>query len=204
MKLLDILLRPKKGIDEIREDGLGQAAFFLVTLILFVFLFLTYTYLQQINAYLQQIGLGITITPKVYILAYVGFSVFFIILAFFRCWIIHLFVRLFKGKHGYAETYKALVYGRAPEYISAPLLFLIFILVLRGMYLWVIIPGLLVAGLSVYQMVLRSSALASLQGLSKGKAFLSIYVLGFIVQLLVLVVIEVILILLFLVVRSIG
>lgn len=77
MRFLDILLRPKKGIDDIREDGLGQAALFLVTLILFVFLFLTYTYLQQINAYLEQIGMGITITPKVYILSYVGFSEFF-------------------------------------------------------------------------------------------------------------------------------
>ncbi|MGM5488950.1 MAG: YIP1 family protein [Nanobdellota archaeon] len=193
MKLTEILLKPREAFVRIhKEKGLKQTSIFLVSLVLFVLLFLTYSYLTQINAYLSAMGFGITITPKVYIISYLGLSIFFIGMAYLRYWIIHWFVRLFKGPYGYAETCKALVYGRAPEYFSAPLfLGIVLLMPLRNQYLWLIVLlGLLFVGISLYQVVLRTGALAEFQKLSKTKAFLSIYVLGFVVQLLILVVIE--------------
>ena len=195
-RIRDVILHPDTSFKSIqKEKGIRNGFRFLTYLILFVLLFLTYTYLRQINSYLEIVNLAggrqlsIAITPQSYVIAYLGFAVLFILLSFFRYWVIHWFVLLFGGSYPYKETYKAMVYSRAPEYISAPLLLGIVLLMtfVRGPFalLGILVLGLPFLAISIYQMVLRTKALAKLQHISYLKSFLAIYVLGMITLLLI-------------------
>ena len=203
-----ILLSPNKFFGAIdKDDNFMRHLLFHVILVLFIMIFLTYTYIQQINAYvsvlaektgfsvLQQIPLNLS----TYMAFYVSLAIIFILLSFMRYWIVHWFVIIFNGKYGYVQTYKAIIYARAPEYFSAPV-FLVIILLLPFagnlfIVLLLIFFIILFIAISIYQMYLKTKGLSRLQKISPLKSFLSIYVLGLLVQLFIVGVIELILIL---------
>ncbi len=204
-----VLLNPKNFFKKIEKDKTFSKHFvFLVILVFFVMLFLTYTYIQQINQYInifaQQLGIEhiigqIPLNLTTYAIFYFSLAFIFILLSFLRYWITHWFVLLFKGKRPYRETYKAMVYGKAPEYITAPL-FLALLLLLPFITNPIAIVAMVIIAipfiaLSIYQIYIKTIGLAKLQKISNLKSFLSIYVLGFITQLLIVGVIELILLL---------
>lgn len=205
----EVLLTPNKFFKRIEKDKkFSRHLIFLVVLVFFIMLFLTYTYIQQINQYItafaDQLGVGhiieqIPLNLTTYAIFYFSLAIIFILLSFMRYWITHWFVLLFNGKKPYRETYKAMVYGRSPEYITAPLLLgliLLFPFIANPLAIAaIVVIAIPFLALSIYQIYIKTIGLASLQKISKLKSFLSIYVLGFITQLLIVGVIEVILLL---------
>jgi hypothetical protein len=93
-----------------------------------------------------------------------------------------------------------MVYSLTPEYISAPILLIMLILFpisisLKNIFLWILFTILLIIfiGLAIYQIYLRTKYLSELQSISIIKSFLSIYILGFIGQIFLSIIIALIL-----------
>lgn len=191
-----------------KEKSFKTQTIFLVSVVFFIFLFLTYNYIQQINRMLELTAqyFGISIIDKIpltfqtYLIFYLSLVVLYLLLAFLRYWVTHWFVLLFKGKGGYRETYKAMVYTRAPEFFSAPMLLLttafLPVAISAGKPLLWLAWGLFLITflcLSIYQIYLRTKGLAKIQNLSYLESFLSIYILGQITQLVIIFTVEAIL-----------
>jgi hypothetical protein len=205
----DVLLDPHKFFKKVHsEKGMRKQFIFITVFALISFIFLTYSYVQELNRYIEMLNrfMGVEMdafemTFMTYLLIYGFLVVLYIVLSFLRYWITHWFVLLFKGVHGYQQTYKAMVYTLAPEYLTAPLMALfalLFVLPKSALViLLLILTGVPMLGLMLYQVYLRTVGLSKLQGISYVESFLSIYILGFILQLIIVTVAEVLLILVF-------
>ncbi len=203
-----ILMTPNRFFNTIDKDNnFMRHILFQVFLILFIMIFLTYTYIQQINAYVsflaEKTGFSllnqIPLNLSTYIAFYLSLAIIFIILSFLRYWIIHWFVILFRGSHGYKQTYKAIVYARAPEYFSAPIFLAIILLIPFAESIYVIVSiiffTIIFLAISIYQMYLKTKGLSKLQKITPLKSFISIYFFGLIGQLLIVGIIELVLLL---------
>ncbi|MFW6449491.1 MAG: YIP1 family protein [Nanoarchaeota archaeon] len=207
-KIKQVLLEPERFFNSVKkEKGFKAQTVFLITVVFFVFLFLTYNYIQQINSFLhllaQYYGLTafnhIPLNIKTYAIFYFSLVILYLLLALLRYAVTHFFVKLFNSNATYQETYKAMVYTRSPEFFSAPILLILTILfpfALAKPILWSIWGVFFLAflALSIYQIILRTKGLAKLQKISYLKSFLSIYIFGQIMQLIIILTIEVLLV----------
>jgi hypothetical protein len=203
----DVMLRPKEFFKKVEHDkGIHKELQYLVVCSLVVFLFLTYHYIIKLNQYFAKLNefVGVDTLPHIpettqmFLLFYASLVFLTIALSFLRYWVTHWFVILFHGKHGYEHTYRAMVYTLTPEYLSAPLILIttIYSIFLQKTWWGYLILGVLASAtlaIAIYQMYLRTIGLSSLQKISKLQAFLSIYVLGLIVQMMIILIVEVIL-----------
>ena len=209
-KIKKVLTSPDDFFSSVKaEKYYRKQTVFLVSVVFFVFLFLTYNYIQQVNSMLKITAeyFGITaidkipLTIKTYFIFYLALVVLYLILAILRYWVTHLFVILFKGKGGYQQTYKAMVYTRAPEFFSAPILLIMAILLPLAIatskpvfwILWILFL-LVFLSLSIYQIILRTKGLAKLQNITYMQSFLAIYILGQITQLAIIFAVELLLV----------
>ncbi|MBN2457787.1 YIP1 family protein [Candidatus Woesearchaeota archaeon] len=190
-----VMISPKRFFASIKkEKGIRHSFTFLTALVLVTFVFLTYHYIEQLNNYLSifdrwlNISLPVEIPLNVtnYALLYIIFCITFLLLTFVRYWLTHIWVRVFRGKHGYSETYKAMSYSNTPDYISVPFLVASAIILpfaieknSIALILLSVIFLVITLVLSIYQMYIKTLGLSHLQGISKAKAFISIYILGF-------------------------
>lgn len=205
----DIIRDPEGFLKSIKDEhGIRKPLRFLTLFTFVVFIFLTYYYLDQINMILEEMAGMLGTTPvtvpvnmQTYVIAYLSFVVLYVVIAFLRYYIIHFFAWLFGAKHRYDQSYKALTYSLAPEYISTPIFVALVALLpmmvfqrttaLVAVFVILLIPYLVVFFYTIY---LRILALARLQDIAMWKSLVSIYVLGFIGQVAVLAVLELILI----------
>ncbi|MGM5482913.1 MAG: YIP1 family protein [Nanobdellota archaeon] len=208
-----IITKPNNFFKRVeKEKDYKKQTIFLVVVVFFIFLFLTYTYINRINEALRFLAetfgfKGIENIPlniKTYCVFYLSFSVLYFGLALLRYTFIHWFVKLFKGKNKFDATYKAMVYTRAPEFVTAPLILIIslafsFGFLSNNILIWIIfgVSLIIFLVLSIYQVILRTWGLAKLQEFSYFKSFIIIYILSSIAQLMVVFVLEVILITIF-------
>lgn len=175
---------------EIRKESLAGSFIFLTIFALISYLYLTLYYIDQINEALAAFDISIQLTLLNFLIWYLAFVAFFLVMSIFRFFFIHLFVRLFKGKAGYKETYKSLSYSVAPNYYTMPLFILLLIGYASSMLLFYIILPLYIIAV-IYTIYLRSTALSNTQKIGFWKALLSIYVFGTILQLIAIVLIEI-------------
>ena len=176
---------------EIRKESVASSFIFITIFALVSYIYLTFFYIDQINEALARFDITIQLTLVNFLIWYFAFVAFFLVMSIFRFFFIHLFVKLFKGKAGYKETYKSLSYSVAPNYYTMPLFILLLIGYASNMLLfYIILPFYMIA--VIYTIYLRSTALSNTQGIGFWKALLSIYVFGTILQLIAIIIIEVI------------
>jgi hypothetical protein len=192
-----------------KEKDFRRVINFLTVFALSVFVVLTFHYLKVFNSFTLTLNdaLGVELFSQIplnlatYIVLYVISVAVFLGLSFLRYHVTHLYVHWLGGKHDYKQTYKALVYTLTPEYLSMPLLVAIGLLLPIAyatksilLYMVVGVSVILIIGLGLYQVYLRTIGLSRLQSISYVRSFLCIYVLGFLTQMLIVLFIEVVLI----------
>ena len=194
-----------------KEENIKRALrYFSIFTIIFL-LFTTYYYLTNINAAFQEISIAtglefieIPVNTNTFILFFLFFTVFFIAFAFARYWFVHLFVKLFREKATYKDTYKALSYSVAPGYLGGPFLLGWFLIIpfldkAWGLTLFVIFMAAYIL-LELYSLYLRSKALSIMHSISFWKAFLSIYILGFLALIIAVIAIYIVLVILIMII----
>lgn len=191
-KTVDILKQKEDVFQDIaKEKGLKNAViYFSLFTILFVLVSTNY-YLQKLTEITQQaidiLGLNVVLQIPNTIQFAVIFAITFILsliaMTFLKYWIIHLFVKIFKIKSTYQNTYKALSYSVGPGYLAMPffLLCLAIFPMLDSFLTWLVflISFAFAIVLEGYGMYLRSVILSKIQKISVIKSFIAIYILGF-------------------------
>jgi len=198
----EIMHQPKEFFKKVHDDkGLRREVQFLTVLSFVIFIFLTYTYLDQLNSVFSRINdyLGediftlIQVNIQNYLYIYLALAVSFILISFMRYWVTHWFVILLGGRQGYQQTYRAMVYSLAPEYVYAPLfaismISLPFVIAWGNAIAWTIWLVVFVLYMipSLYEIYLRIVALSILQKISYWRSFAAIFILGYVTQLILL------------------
>jgi len=139
------------------------------------------------------------------LLLYVAVLLFLFLFTNLKYWVAHWFVIIWNRKAEFKRTYAVLTYGGTPGWLAMPFFLLATVtgalaLSRGGVALWVVaVLGascwLALEGYSIY---LRIYGLAENQSITRWQAFLSVYVLGLLAYLVVLVVVEAVLVLILL------
>ena len=169
------------------------------------FLIITYHHIVIYNYYLRflkQLGLDsfltqfnfdssvfseVTINWHVFVVAYIFLLLSSIMITFFWYWLTHLFVKLFGGKHGYDQTYKAMTYSLSVDYLTLPA-FIVSIISLTSSissgslisFVIFIISTILYLIPSFYRLYIRLVGLEKLQEITKVRAFVAAYILPYV------------------------
>jgi hypothetical protein len=107
-----VLTKPKGFFKAInKEKGIKQAYLYFIAFSLFANLFI-------VPYYLKVALLEASISS--YIIVYILLSLINLGFIFVSVGIIHLFVLMVGGRKGFYQTFKAIVYGKTPQFISAP------------------------------------------------------------------------------------
>lgn len=186
----DIILKPKDFFAKIKkEKGIKNAfLYFLMFAVITSFLSVLYFYRAVSIAKMPQIELipG-SIFLVVMIILYILILLFTLLYTFIMSGIIHLFVLLMKGKKGFYQTFKVLVYGNTPQYLLSIITSPIYIIVfpkffgLKQMplefFVWFIpsvILGLLVF---IYIIYLQTIGIKNLHEIPAFRAFAAVFLL---------------------------
>ncbi|MFP4524454.1 MAG: YIP1 family protein [Candidatus Woesearchaeota archaeon] len=136
------------------------------------------------------------------LLLYLAVFLFLFLFTNLKYWIAHWFVIIWNREAEFKRTYAVLTYGGTPGWLAMPFFLLATVTgamaVSRGaVALWVVavIAGLCWLALEGYSIYLRIYGLAQNQRITKWQAFLSVYVLGLLAYLVILVVFEAVLVL---------
>lgn len=139
------------------------------------------------------------------LLLYVAVLLFLFLFTNLKYWIAHWFVALWNRRAEFKRTYAVLTYGGTPGWLAMPFFLLATVtgaaaLSGGGVVLWVVagIGGSCWLALEGYSIYLRIYGLAKNQRITKWQAFLSVYVLGLLAYLVILVIVEAVLVLILL------
>jgi hypothetical protein len=129
-----------------------------------------------------------------------------------KYWIAHWFIKIWNKKASFKYTYAILTYGGTPGWLAMPFSALFFYFLYKATVMHSSIDWLLTMlsltiwlGLEGYSIYLRVFALAKKQKISKVQAVISVYVLGLLAYLFIVMIIEfVLLFIVFLTLRVIG
>lgn len=191
-KTVRILKREEDVFQDIsKEKGLKNAViYFSLFTILFVLVSTNY-YLERLTEITQAvanvIGLDLALeipnTTQFAVIFAITFLLSLIAMTFLKYWIVHLYVKLFRMKSSYEDTYKALGYSVGPGYLAMPFFLLCIAIfpMLNGFLLWLVflVSAFMALTLELYGMYLRSVILSEVQKISLVKSFIAIYILGF-------------------------
>lgn len=208
LKAKEVLFRTEDFFRKAKtERGIKHAFLYLVILTFTFMLFTTYYYLDKFAVFSQYIGeiTGLPVNTglfqlnfQTFIIFYVLLAIFTVLFAFARYWIVHFFIRLFKKKASYEETYRALSYSTAPGYAGAPFLIAWILLLpfLNNWWAWIIfVPSLIIyIGLELYSLYVRSKAVSVTHSMHMLLSFTCIYILGTLGFLIALIILEIIII----------
>ncbi len=186
-----VLLKPKEFFKDIKkEKGIKNAfLYFLIFSVITTFLSTLYFYRVFLGIKIPQIELTHGLIIWIMFVLYILILLFSLVSIFILSAIIHLFVLLMKGKKGFYQTFKTVIYAGTPNYILSILISPVYIFVFSkfsGMkqmppefFVWFI--PLFIIGLAVliYIIYLEVIGIKKLQEISTFRAFTAVFLLPF-------------------------
>lgn len=185
----EVISKPKDFFTKIhKEKGIKNTfLYFFIFTVITTFLSTLYFYRSFSIIEIPQIELTSGLIFWSLVILYIVILLFSIIAIFVVTGIIHLFVLLMKGKEGFYQTFKIIIYGATPSYLLSIILSPISIGVFprfAGMkqptpeyFAWIlpiIVLGIIV---TIYQIYLRVIGTKKLHKLSTFRAFAAILLL---------------------------
>lgn len=189
-KIKGIISKPKDFFTKIKkEKGIKNTfIYFLIFASITTFLSTIYFYRAIPRINIPEVVLTPQLIFLIMVVLYILILFFSIVAVFVSTGITHLFVLLMKGKKGFYQTFKAMIYGETPKYLLSILLSPITIIVYPKFFgmkppfppeltIWfiiTIIPGIIVA---IYTIYLKTIGIKKLQEISTLRAFSAIFLL---------------------------
>ena len=195
-KIKKVITQPTKFFNAIKkEKGIGPSFIYYV-IFLAISSVLMIPYLWRVLAQASKVtsGEGIpfslgTVIPSIVIMQFV----FGIIMLFIMYGIIHLLVKLVKGKGDFSDTFKAMVYGATLNFIISPLI-LIYMGIVGVENIFLLIPVYLISiAVFIWVLVIQIKGIKILHKISTWRAVLAILILPIILVILIIIILILIL-----------
>lgn len=186
----EVLLRPKDFFAKTKkEKGIKNAfLYFFIFTVITTFLSILYFYRAFSMIKIPQMpSISGSILIIVLAILYILILLFTIIYLFVISGITHLFILLMKGKQGFYQTFKVMIYGDTPRYILSILLSPITILVYPKFFgiktmppeflMWLIPTIILGFIITAYTIYLKTIGIKNLHEISTFRAFAAVFLL---------------------------
>ncbi|MBW2993296.1 YIP1 family protein [Candidatus Woesearchaeota archaeon] len=197
-KIKKVITQPTNFFKAIKkEKGIGPAFIYYVVFLVISSVFMIpylWRVLSQASAEVTS-GQGIpfslgTMIPSMVVMQFV----FGIIMLFIVYGIVHLLVKLVKGKGDFSDTLKAMVYGATPNFLFSPLL-LIYLGIVGITNMALVIPVYFVGfAVFIWCLVIQVKGIKILHNLSTWRAVLAIIILPIILILIIAIILLLILV----------
>ncbi len=191
-KIKKVITEPTKFFNAIKkEKDIGPAFLYYVVFLAISSVFMIpylWRVFSQVSAEGIPFSLG-TMIPSMVVMQFV----FGIIMLFIMYGIIHLLVKLVKGKGDFSDTFKAMIYGATPNFIISPLI-LIYMGIVGVENIFLLIPVYLISiAVFIWVLVIQIKGIKILHKISTWRAVLAILILPILLVILLLIIIFLIL-----------
>lgn len=180
-KIKKVITNPTKFFNAIKkEKDIGPAfiyymIFLAITSVFSILYF--WRIFSELPAEITPVGGSVISTGTMISSAVISQFIFGIILIFIVYGIIHLLVKLVKGKGNFSDTFKAMVYGATPNFLISPLL-LIYMGIVGIGNLFLLIPVYLISiAVFIWVLVIQIKGIKILHKISTWRAVLAILIL---------------------------